>query len=268
MLIKRIITGFVLGVLVTSGVLWLPQNGFNLLTTLIIMVAAWEYIGFWENKNYVKRLGFLLFFLFLYSVFSLFATKAILIFGGLWWLMVPFFLWYYALDKRKYFTNTLDQWLVGVMIFMPCLFGLIELQEKFGAKFLLYLLAIICAMDIGAYFAGRFFGKHLLAVQISPKKTFEGLLGGLFFALIIAYSGVFLFIPSGSIIYKISFLLLIIITCLWSVIGDLFESMLKRQVGIKDSGKILPGHGGVYDRIDSLTAAIPIFVLGFLLISW
>ena len=119
-------------------------------------------------------------------------------------------------------------------------------------------------------------GKHLLSSAISPKKTVEGLLGGILTALLVAIAGVFLLksaIVKPSVmgfdfspLKNISLVMLSLVTCLWSVIGDLFESMLKRLAGVKDSGKILPGHGGMYDRIDSLTSAIPIFALGLLLI--
>ncbi len=186
-----------------------------------------------------------------------FPAEPTLIVGVLWWVIVPYFLWHYTADKINCFASIVWQYLVGIMVFVPCFVGLIEIQEKFGARFLLYLLMIVCAADIGAYFSGRLWGKHSLAPQISPKKTLEGVLGGLLLALLVAVI---------CDAHSVSFLMLVVVTCLWSVIGDLFESMLKRQAGVKDSGKLLPGHGGMYDRIDSLTAAIPIFVLGLLLI--
>ena len=130
---------------------------------------------------------------------------------------------------------------------------------------MLYVLAIVWAADIGAYFTGLRFGKNLLGAKISPKKTIEGLIGGIVAALLVATIGGFLLHFTG--IRWLFILTLAVIVCLWSVIGDLFESMLKRQAGVKDSGVILPGHGGVYDRIDSLTAAIPLFALGLLILS-
>lgn len=268
MLIQRIITAFVFGALIIVGIFYLPMFYFRLLALLLVGVAVWEFSGFFWKSFYIKRIGFITIFLLVAWGALLFSAQPTLIIGGFWWLAAPYFLWRYAQDGSNYFTHWFWQGLVGILIFVPCVIGLIELQEKFGASFLLALIAIVCATDIGAYFAGRYLGKHLIAPTISPKKTFEGLLGGLFLALIVA--AILLWWLGRnfnlSLVRNISWLLLIIIICLWSVIGDLFESMLKRQVGIKDSGKLLPGHGGMYDRIDSLTAAVPIFVLGLLLI--
>ena len=276
MLIQRIITALILGILVIGGIFYLPLVGFSLLATLIVAVAAWEFAELFWRGSYKKKVGFLATFLLISILTNFFPAQPTLIIGVLWWLIAPYFLWRYTIEQHNYFTNIVWQWFIGIMIFVPCLVGLIEMQDKFGANFLLYLLAIVCAADIGAYFTGMFWGKHLLASEISPKKTLEGLLGGMLSALLVTIVGILLLMfdivdMGGVPLYfggtrGVSLLILVIITCLWSVIGDLFESMLKRQVGVKDSGRLLPGHGGIYDRIDSLTAAIPIFALGLLLI--
>ncbi len=126
---------------------------------------------------------------------------------------------------------------------------------------LMYLFALVWAADTGAYFTGKAFGKHKLIPDVSPNKTIEGLIGGLVLAAIII---------AGVAYYRhlmdwhlVGFVLLSMVTVLASVLGDLFESLLKREANIKDSGTILPGHGGVLDRIDSILAAAPIFALGF-----
>lgn len=292
MLITRTITGLIFGGLVIIGIVYLPSFFFNLLAVLITSLATWEFAGFFWQKNRNKKLGFLVVFLLIFMATELFSAQITLIVGVLWWLTVPYFLWCYTIGKNNFLTkilkrssknvrfgevvSILGKYFIGIMIFIPFLVGLIEVHEKLGVKFLIYLLSVVCAVDIGAYFAGMFWGKHLLAPQISPKKTVEGLLGGILGALIVTFTAVLLLrfgiINMDGVIFDfnslrgVSLLLLVIITSLWSVIGDLFESMLKRFVGIKDSGRLLPGHGGIYDRIDSLTAAIPIFVLGILLI--
>lgn len=276
MLTQRIITALIFGSLVVISIFYLPLIGFKVLAGLIVALAVWEFAGLFWQGNYKKKVAFLA-GVSLVAIFAqLFPAQPTLIIGVLWWLVAPYFLRRYMLGKSNCFTSITWQWFIGMMVFVPCLVGLIEIQEKFGAIFLLYLLMIVCAADIGAYFAGRFWGKHLLAPQISPKKTLEGVLGGLLAALFVTLIGALLlvlgvvnidgvaFVCGGM--RGVSFLLLVVITCLWSVVGDLFESMLKRQAGVKDSGRLLPGHGGMYDRIDSLTAAIPIFVLGLLLI--
>lgn len=276
MLTQRIITAVILSILVIIGIFYLPLIGFKLLATLVVSIAVWEFAGFFWKKDYKKRGGFLGFFLLVAILTQFFPAQPTLIVGGLWWLIAPYFLWRYTLDKTNYFTNIVLQWSLGIIIFIPCLVGLLEVQEKFGPMFLLYLLIVVCTADSGAYFIGRFWGKCLLAAQISPKKTLEGSLGGVLSVLLLTIIGTLLLtfgiIDAEGVMFDFSgkrgfsFLILIIITCLWSVIGDLFASMLKRQAGVKDSGQLLPGHGGMYDRIDSLTAAVPIFVLGLLLI--
>lgn len=267
MLRQRIITASIIGIVITSSVLYLPLIGFKLLAGITMALGGWEFAGFFWQNDYKNKIGFLVVMLLAAWISQFFLAEPTLLIGVLWWLVVPYFLRSYTREQKRCFNNIFWQYLVGIVVFVPCFVGLVEIQEKFGANFLLYLVAIICAADIGGYFAGRFWGRHLLASKISPKKTFEGVFGGVLFALVIAVLGDLLLqfgiVNSGK--RGVSFLMLIIIVSLWSVIGDLFESMLKRQAGVKDSGLLLPGHGGIYDRIDSLTAAIPIFVLGILL---
>jgi len=128
---------------------------------------------------------------------------------------------------------------------------------------LLYLLSLVWVADIGAYFIGKRFGRHKLAPSISPGKTREGLLGGLVSSLlwmIVVYQA-----SAGWGIALLPFLLIGVLTALASVFGDLFESVLKREAGVKDSSKLLPGHGGVLDRIDGVLAATPVFLSGILI---
>jgi phosphatidate cytidylyltransferase len=131
-----------------------------------------------------------------------------------------------------------------------------------GALRLLFAFVLVWAADIGAYFTGQAFGKHKLAPQVSPGKTWEGLLGGLAWSLAVAgVAGVWLFELQGAAAWA-PFLLLGAAVVLLSIVGDLGESLIKRQAGVKDSGTLLPGHGGMLDRIDSLLAALPAMALG------
>jgi phosphatidate cytidylyltransferase len=135
-----------------------------------------------------------------------------------------------------------------------------------GIAILLVLFALIWGADSGAYFVGKKWGKHKLLPQVSPGKTWEGLSGALGVTVIITFFSLFIFkVP--YIRWPVA-LCLALITVLFSIVGDLFESMLKRRVGLKDSGHSLPGHGGILDRIDSLTAAAPIFASGLLISHW
>ena len=125
---------------------------------------------------------------------------------------------------------------------------------------LLYVFILVWAADSGAYFAGRKFGKHKLAPKVSPGKTWQGVIGGLATASVFAF--IFLQLSGGSLFATdsaASFVLLSVATVAISVLGDLTESMFKRESGIKDSSNLIPGHGGILDRIDSLTAAVPFF---------
>ena len=131
----------------------------------------------------------------------------------------------------------------------------------------MYVFLLVWCADSGAYFVGRKLGKRKLAPNVSPNKSIEGLIGGLLTSSIVAFFVGYYFLPSG--IALLAFLILAGVTTLSSVLGDLFESMLKRRAGMKDSGSILPGHGGVLDRIDSLLSATPIFAFGvWVLTSW
>jgi phosphatidate cytidylyltransferase len=135
-------------------------------------------------------------------------------------------------------------------------------HEPDGRRLLFLLVLLIAAADIGAYFGGRRFGRHKLAPRVSPGKTWEGLAAGLLAALLVAAAMARLLdFPA------LPWLAVCLVVVLLSVVGDLLESMFKRRAGLKDSSALLPGHGGVLDRIDSLTAAGPAFLLGLLLLG-
>ncbi len=281
MLKQRIITAIILIPLVVISVLYLPPLAYTLVVSTIIFFAAWEYAGLF-GWQYSKRVVFLmilmLFVLLVIFVpailivlykFSLFSVESkcraelylLSATGVLWWLESPYYLWRYA---KKGYKDIIYPMFFGIIIFVPCLASLFVLS-RFET---LLLLVIIWSADIGAYFIGKIYGKNLLVPQISPKKTLEGACGGVLLSLLATIVFNFLIFPHEVRLYKVLMLLVLsIIVSVWSIIGDLFESMLKRQAGTKDSGQLLPGHGGAYDRLDSLIAAAPVFTVGLLLIS-
>lgn len=261
---KRIITAIILIAIVLTGIFYLPLWAFSLVALILISMGAIEFsLLVWGNTDFYNHIVFMVLFLLVATIGTYFFPIALLSLTLLWWLCVPYFLLQYTKTAKNLFDNFPLQLIMGIMLFAPCLVGLIKIQENFGASYLLYILVCIWATDIGAYFAGRAFGKHNLAEHISPKKTIEGLIGGIILAILAAIIGGFILKIHGT--KWLLLLTLVLVSCLWSVIGDLFESMLKRLADVKDSSNLLPGHGGVFDRIDSLTAAIPIFALGLLL---
>lgn len=270
-LLKRILTAVLLIPLVVVAVFYLPYSIFTALITMVTLLAAWELANLlWPAQSH-PRLVFMVMIIILacftagYAQFIPRIRISILLLAEIWWIIVPCLLAIYHRRNKYYFTNAYTKSLIGFLTLLPFLVGTMVLRFTFGPAYLLSVLSIVWAADIGAYFGGKFFGKHLLAEKISPKKTVEGVLGGLVVALSVAIAAGFVLHLHG--LNLILWIYLTIVIVLWSIIGDLFESMLKRIAKVKDSGNLLPGHGGIYDRIDSLTAAIPLFALGLLMLG-
>jgi phosphatidate cytidylyltransferase len=266
-MLLRIITALILIPLVLAGIFYLPALWFTAIVALILLLAAYEMSDLFWPKQVIKKLFFLSLLIIAFIISKFVSPLAILIPAAMFWIfLVPYLLVQYSKTDRNYCTSDWAKYVLGLIIFLPTLIGFLILKQNFGSFFVLIALLLVWAADIGAYFIGIKFGKNRLAPKISPKKSIEGLFGGLVSSFLVA-------IVFGIFQYHFSFyawaiwLLFIAVVVLWSVLGDLFESMLKRVADVKDSGRILPGHGGIYDRIDSLTAAVPLFVLGLLLLK-
>jgi phosphatidate cytidylyltransferase len=169
----------------------------------------------------------------------------------LWWIVA--LVWVVRFAGR---VSGLSAGLAGVLVLVPAWLALVQLHE-ISRQLVLLLILLVVAADVGAYFGGRTFGKHKLAPTVSPGKTWEGVAGGLVAALLMATAGVYWLNLNAW-----PFLGLVAAVVFASIVGDLTESMFKRHAGLKDSGSLLPGHGGVMDRVDSVTAAAPFFLLG------
>ena len=204
----------------------------------------------------------------LYVLLVLVITLVSLIFKVTWlfWWVASLAIWLMALSWVKVFPTHTNWYgkklaLMGAVILTAAITAMFYLWQL-SAWWLLYVFLLVWSADSGAYFVGRKLGRRKMAPNVSPNKSVEGLAGGLVTGLLVVI-GISVFKLQLTGMSLIAFVALSALTILASVLGDLFESMLKRRADIKDSGNILPGHGGVLDRIDSLLAATPIFALGF-----
>ncbi len=242
------------------------------LLALVIAQGAWEWsalagLGGGQRNLYVGAM-----LLALVSTAPLIHHPAflqgLLLLAVAWWLWVLHWLRRAEREGIGAVFGRTASWslpLAGFLVLVPAWHVLVLLHSNgsAGLALLLALLGIVWGADSGAYFAGRRWGRHRLAPRLSPGKTWEGVGGGVVAAATIALlAAVWLDFPGGAVL---GFVLLAVLTALFSVAGDLFESLLKRHRGVKDSGRLLPGHGGILDRIDSLTAAAPVYTLGLML---
>lgn len=264
MLRQRVLTALVLAPLAIGSVLALPTFGFSLLLGVIVLLAGWEWsrlVG-WDSAAARLAYSFTLGALML-GLYPLLSEGASVVIPGavglLWWLVALTAVWRFPTGSAVWQRFQLARSLAGALILVPAWACLVLLQQAPGPGFVLLLLILIWGADTGAYFAGRRWGRHRLAPRVSPGKTWEGVGGGAALALGAGLVGWFWLQPDPALL---PFLALCGVTIAFSVLGDLSESMFKRLMAVKDSGGLLPGHGGILDRIDSLTAAAPVFALG------
>ncbi|MGA9852386.1 MAG: phosphatidate cytidylyltransferase [Gammaproteobacteria bacterium] len=265
MLRLRILTALILLPLVTVLVLLAPTWALALVAGLVTLVAAWEWASLSGETAELLKISRIILVAVLLYLFWL-ARRNILILwivalaALIWWLFAIFWVFRW----RREFVRP-AKLLCGFLTLVPAWVAAVALHEsKHGPIKLLFLLVLIWAADSAAYFAGRAFGRHKLAPMVSPGKTWEGVAGGTLAMLVVALLGVWWALPASGY-----FLILICVLTGWlSIVGDLSESLFKRQAGVKDSGVLFPGHGGVLDRIDSLTVAVPVFWIGLTLLEW
>ena len=260
MLKQRIITAAWLAPLVLAGLFGLDGGAFALFTALMVLLATWE----WANLAGVTRTGKRLQWVAVMAalMLAMWLTGAATSIWPLWlsavgWLVNLYWVTRYPAAGGQW-QATARRLAMGLWVLLPCWVGFNVLRE-IGMAWLLFVLLLVWSADIGAYFAGRSWGKRKLAPHVSPGKSWEGVFGGLAATAILAILFA-LWFPL-SLTGGIALVLVTAVVTLASVLGDLLESMLKRHRNIKDSSQLLPGHGGVLDRIDSLTAAVPLFAL-------
>jgi phosphatidate cytidylyltransferase len=273
MLKQRLITAAVLIPLVVWALLDLQSGIVTLLFTAVSVLAAWEWLSLTGLQNNGLKIA-LVSLLILLGGLALFYLPILVI------LSISLCVWLSATLLVLFFANKplsptlihLFQSKLFVFISMLLILtgfvasaGLLHSHWPQGPALLLYVLVTVWLADSGGYFAGKRFGKHKLAVAISPNKTWEGVYGALALALIWATG--FHFIVGNPLQEFYSWLLLTAFVVLISIVGDLLESVFKRSFQVKDSGQLLPGHGGMLDRIDSLIAAIPVFTASLLILG-
>lgn len=266
-LARRVLTALVLIPLVTLATLALPTSWFSVCIAVLALLGAWEWAGLSGWRSLAQRLAYC-------------ASLGVVLVGVQWTMATPSGAWLVLAAALVWWLVALA-WVVRLQQGMPiaalrsplvCLLGgWLTLAPAWGALtylhsgttrgpvLVLFLLVLIWTADSAAYFVGRRYGRHRLASRVSPGKSVEGVAGGMLAVAALAA----LAAPLGGVQAPLAFVALSVLTVLTSVLGDLAESAFKRHAGVKDSGNLVPGHGGVLDRIDSLTAAAPLFALGW-----
>ncbi|MFP6848906.1 MAG: phosphatidate cytidylyltransferase [Pseudomonas sp.] len=268
MLKQRIITALVLLPFALGGFFLLEGALFALFIGAVVSLGAWEWARLAGFTAQTQRVAYaLLVAVLLFGLYQLPELSTwLLLLGVVWWGGATFLVLGYPASSQ-YWAGTPVKLVIGLLILLPAWQGLVLFKQWPEANWLiLAVMVLVWGADIGAYFSGRRFGKRKLAPQVSPGKSWEGVFGGLLATLLICI-GVGLY-RDWSFVSLVLALLGTALVVLISVVGDLTESMFKRQAGIKDSSNLLPGHGGVLDRIDSLTAAIPLFAALLWLAGW
>ena len=271
---QRVLTAVVLVSLLLACLFLLPHILWALLMCGAAALAAQE----WSRLAGYRRSGTWLFIAVVTATclgFIVLGASAPPISTGAAKAAVLFYLlallfWAVAVPAWLYFKWRVSQPLVlglaGWMVLVPAWLAIVSLQKSAGL--LLALLLTVWIADIAAYFAGRRFGRHKLAPQISPGKTWEGVIGAFVAILVYGFAMSFVLQPSPNHFDHIVTVIFFVVLTVLGIVGDLFESWIKRVAGVKDSGTLLPGHGGILDRIDSLTAALPFAALYFLPALW
>ena len=270
---QRVITAVALAAAFLAMLLNLSALAFSLVISLLVVIAGWEWSNLMKLSSAVGKAGYLLLlslsmaaashWLGLFERFDQARAQQMFQVAAALWAII--FLWIQGYPSSAILWSSRPiLGLLGLLLLTFTWAAVASiLHHESGQWLLLLAIAIIALADIGGYLAGNLLGKHKLAPIISPGKTWEGFAGGMSFQLLLIV-GLVIVLPD---VVLSSLFILIIPVALYSVLGDLFESMLKRHSGVKDSSQLLPGHGGVLDRIDGIMAALPLFALLFTLTS-
>jgi phosphatidate cytidylyltransferase len=278
MLKQRVITAIVMGSLFLAAIAYMPLSGLALLFGVLVGLGAWEWSVLAGLRHKAARLAYVM--LVLAALFAVYVycqlgnqpprvtVQPLLGSACLWWSLALLWIKGYP-SSAVLWQSVAVRSAMGLLVLVPGWLAAVYLLSFPPIGLLIVVLVLVVASaDIGAYFTGKRFGKHKLAVLVSPAKTWEGFWGGLMACSLLAVILWHLLPESAAHIGLLSVLAVTFSTALASVVGDLTVSMVKRQSGVKDTGSLLPGHGGILDRLDSLCAAAPTFALGLLLVGW
>lgn len=274
MLKQRIVTGIVLAVLLLLVIYVLPRPLFTIAIGAVVMLGAWEWTMLSNLRAKNKRIGYLALIAVLFLLMMLMPMhQSIVVVSTIsivWWLCAAIGILRFQRKTQTFPRNTEVLNLIGLLVLLPFWFSVVMLNSgsviyDAANPVLLFAIILIALADTSAYFAGRQWGKHKLASNVSPGKTWEGLLGAVLAVTVVV-------IPLAKVLgitalSQMDLLLLAFITVIAALVGDLFESVIKRIANVKDSGRLLPGHGGVLDRIDAYTAAVPIFMAVYFVLA-
>lgn len=282
MLKQRIITAIWLIPLALGAIFWLPNAIFSWALVGVFVIAAKEWGQLIDKSCVMTQWSFAVTIAVLLGALNLFVPTddlwfkgqlhpiylAILLIGVIWWLISTLLILFYPKSAQFWQQSHMFKSMFGQLTLIPCFVALVALKglssdatPLFGGSLVFLVMLVVWATDTGAYFVGKAVGRTKLMPNVSPAKTVEGLAGGLATSMLVVL-GVMLLSPEQELGLVIAVTLIVAII---SAIGDLSESMFKRAADIKDSGTILPGHGGILDRIDSLTAALPIFTVIYII---
>ena len=285
MLKERVLSAIVMVIVALAAIFWLPPLAFTIVLSALVVLGMWEWAQFAGFKSQMSRVvvaGATTCILLLLIVantdyisaarFITDANAIVLFIACAWWIIAFGLVVTYPNSAKLWEKSVVAKLLFALCTLFPFLIGLLAIRFNNysvnayqGTYLLLYVFLLVWGADSGAYFFGRALGKYKLAPRVSPGKSWEGALGGLFTSGVIA----FVFLQAtpddvfGRALETVPFIVVSVATVAISVLGDLAESMFKRQAGIKDSSNLIPGHGGILDRVDSLTAAIPFFATMF-----
>lgn len=264
MLKLRIISAVILAPVIILSVLFMPSPWFALFLAVIALLGAWEWASMVTKTTFSRVVYVIVCAALIAACWSMLEQshiRLVMLLGSMYWVFILLLLSFY---QPSWIGNYLLESFLhysGYFVIAVGWLAMLSLHQQ-QPSMLLFLFMLIWVADIAAYFTGKKFGRNKLSKQLSPGKTREGVLGAAAGCLLFSLLGIYFWqeqLVWGLAIY---FVLLCVFSALISVVGDLFESLLKRNAGMKDSGSIIPGHGGVLDRIDSLLAASPGFMLG------